>query len=278
MNVEDVTEDLLEPCVWALHTILRMIEESSNDDLRAAGFLLPTDCAETAKANQKCIRLGRPKEAIAPLETECLNNSQIVPEPWLVNPALFGHLAEALARTGIDDKRAKILYKQVLQNPKLEIVLYVSARSLLPRVLRRLGDVNLAKSHESWVVKWLRKNPHLLLDIVLRTVLIFDDGSITPILKKLGGMSWFGNRKHTDKTDSNLTKCCPSCGARETEKKLSFCAGCGHARYCSRECQVQNWPVHKGTCKDIQLTLKTVQVLAATDPTASQRLADWNQW
>ena len=31
---------------------------------------------------------------------------------------------------------------------------------------------------------------------------------------------------------------------------LQGCSRCGTARYCGRECQLKNWPVHKNTCLD----------------------------
>jgi hypothetical protein len=34
-------------------------------------------------------------------------------------------------------------------------------------------------------------------------------------------------------------------------KKLSACASCGRAWYCSRECQKSHWKSHKGLCKNI---------------------------
>jgi hypothetical protein len=37
-------------------------------------------------------------------------------------------------------------------------------------------------------------------------------------------------------------------GCEEACKRV--CGGCKHASYCSRECQVADWPVHKKLCKD----------------------------
>jgi hypothetical protein len=39
---------------------------------------------------------------------------------------------------------------------------------------------------------------------------------------------------------------CENCGKKEST--MSRCSKCGIARYCSRECQVKNWPEHKRKC------------------------------
>lgn len=37
----------------------------------------------------------------------------------------------------------------------------------------------------------------------------------------------------------------------ESNKQLSKCGKCAHALYCSRECQVQHWDLHKSTCSPL---------------------------
>ena len=51
----------------------------------------------------------------------------------------------------------------------------------------------------------------------------------------------------TDGKFKESFKGCDNCGNRL--KTLSKCAGCRKASYCSRECQVQAWKVHKVECK-----------------------------
>ena len=41
-------------------------------------------------------------------------------------------------------------------------------------------------------------------------------------------------------------------GISEIATSCKTCTGCGVARYCSRECQVGHWKVHKGTCRRLQ--------------------------
>ncbi|KAJ6478807.1 hypothetical protein C8R47DRAFT_1138228 [Mycena vitilis] len=49
--------------------------------------------------------------------------------------------------------------------------------------------------------------------------------------------------------------------------QLKKCSGCLIAHYCSKECQVSDWPTHKKTCKDggSPTHLKLVQRLVAND-------------
>ena len=48
-------------------------------------------------------------------------------------------------------------------------------------------------------------------------------------------------------------RCCNMCEKTEAAlgKKLSACASCGRAWYCSRECQKSHWKSHKAFCKNI---------------------------
>ena len=61
----------------------------------------------------------------------------------------------------------------------------------------------------------------------------------------------------TKKIDKAISKsitdtiCCSNIPCRDGPKeggKFKVCSGCKIASYCSRECQVSHWKVHKGTC------------------------------
>ena len=44
-----------------------------------------------------------------------------------------------------------------------------------------------------------------------------------------------------------------SCGKHQDNAKLRLCSGCqGAIRYCSTECQREDWPIHKSECKERQ--------------------------
>lgn len=50
-------------------------------------------------------------------------------------------------------------------------------------------------------------------------------------------------------TNQKIFLTCVSCrGTPPDEKPLSACSQCQHAMYCSRACQVKDWPLHKPTC------------------------------
>lgn len=50
------------------------------------------------------------------------------------------------------------------------------------------------------------------------------------------------------------TKRCTECGT--VKGKLLRCSGCKQLWYCSRECQLANWPAHKAACRAVQHTAK----------------------
>ncbi|KAF9920163.1 hypothetical protein FBU30_010044 [Linnemannia zychae] len=43
---------------------------------------------------------------------------------------------------------------------------------------------------------------------------------------------------------------CKACG----KKASQFCAKCKRTFYCTHECQVENWPTHRSTCRILTLT------------------------
>jgi hypothetical protein len=47
-------------------------------------------------------------------------------------------------------------------------------------------------------------------------------------------------------TNAKVRKVCAHCGKPST---LNICSGCGAVYYCSKKCQLEAWPAHKGACK-----------------------------
>lgn len=46
-----------------------------------------------------------------------------------------------------------------------------------------------------------------------------------------------------------VPKSCASCSRESSDTKFKLCGGCKEVRYCSRDCQVAHWPLHRDTCK-----------------------------
>jgi len=59
-----------------------------------------------------------------------------------------------------------------------------------------------------------------------------------------------------------LLRCCAlaSCGAKEAhEKHFSRCAACKAVVYCSKTCQLADWPAHKKACKAARKAAEAVK-------------------
>ncbi|TDL24581.1 ankyrin [Rickenella mellea] len=66
---------------------------------------------------------------------------------------------------------------------------------------------------------------------------------ITAVVRK-----WI--RKRSGEAEGPLeNRACKVCGKSPNEAKLSFCAKCRLVKYCSRECQKNDWKAHKPMCK-----------------------------
>lgn len=68
--------------------------------------------------------------------------------------------------------------------------------------------------------------------------------------KCLGG-AYDELKRTTPKTNK-----CAYCQEEKPRKQISVCSGCRATDYCSRECQVADYPKHKVFCKKIQERLK----------------------
>ncbi|KAJ6501070.1 ankyrin repeat-containing domain protein [Mycena vitilis] len=77
-------------------------------------------------------------------------------------------------------------------------------------------------------------------------------------------------RKRTGVEAPRSEKCCNTCGG--SGPSLLHCCRCGIARYCSKECQAQAWPVHRKACQPFStlntITLKPYYESGTTMPTA----------
>ena len=81
------------------------------------------------------------------------------------------------------------------------------------------------------------------------------DGFHGKLLLSYGMWVVMRNLKHLFKEKSvisGIKNTCTQCGVgyqSNPSKKLLKCSGCNLMRYCSKECQRTNWPLHKQLCK-----------------------------
>ncbi|KAJ7307930.1 hypothetical protein DFH08DRAFT_900553 [Mycena albidolilacea] len=69
------------------------------------------------------------------------------------------------------------------------------------------------------------------------------------------------------------TEMCENCTVRRID--LRRCAGCGHVRYCSKECQKAHWKQHKPYCTG---NIEIAKEAAALGPDCSDRLRAIGKW
>ncbi|KAJ7249479.1 hypothetical protein C8J57DRAFT_1357132 [Mycena rebaudengoi] len=284
---QDVPEDILEDCIWALSLFIREMEECSEATLRAIGHVKAGNDYSRSKyltllnARGKIVvhllRLGRPQDALpyakAMVDDECSQRN----ESWLGNPMPFEIYGEALVLSRADDEEAvKILRRALLgiDACKLGIDQLLTTRVFLSRALRNVGKDVEALEHEAWLIKWFKKNPTLMVDAKLNRLLLPPG----PILNGLGGEAWLINRKSTTKTDQRLVKKCRTCQAREPLVTLSKCNNCKHIYYCSKECQKAHWKLHKVECREMSAQREKIEQMSETDPEGAKRAADWSLW
>lgn len=58
------------------------------------------------------------------------------------------------------------------------------------------------------------------------------------------------------KSLSKLGECC-HCNRVMERVLLYVCGSCGVSQYCSKQCQVEHWPMHKSGCGNFCIKLKT---------------------
>ncbi|KAF7338742.1 MYND-type domain-containing protein [Mycena sanguinolenta] len=293
---DDVPEDIVDDCIWALSLHISIMEECSETVLRAAGYVKEHDKCELVKyytlANARwkivshLLHCNRAEEAAPIAKTIVEVEYSHGDERWLQNPIPFFVYGKALVLTRSDDHEAARMLRRALlglesgnrtvdhSHSASAILELVQTRTWLARALRNIGLDDEAKSHEQWLISWFRKNPHLMMDKDLRRLLL----PAGPVLEGLGGETWFETRKKTTKTAERSVKACRTCRAREPLVTLSRCNNCKYIYYCSKECQRADWKHHKVLCREMVAEQEKVERLSLTDPVGAKRAADWSVW
>ncbi|KAJ8081208.1 hypothetical protein PM082_018051 [Marasmius tenuissimus] len=130
--------------------------------------------------------------------------------------------------------------------------MFIQVRLYLSRVLRRMGELEEAKKHETYLITWFRKNPHKTPEKYLRDW-FETETTADPVLEGLGGMNWF-KKKVTHKAIDRQTRHCFNCGQYETTTtKLLRCA----------------------KCQTSAVNIKRAKDLKATAPDVAKCIEDW---
>ncbi|KAI0053520.1 hypothetical protein FA95DRAFT_1481533 [Auriscalpium vulgare] len=287
----DVPDSILEPVIFALKMFIRVMEEGTEQQLRGMGHILPNQTLEFGKyfilsnARYKVIThllhpdIDRADEALpyltAAMEADMARKGMETRTPWVENPFLWWRYGDALVWTG-EYADAKPVLENVLAACSAQKINMASTiirvRIQLAQVLAQLGEEK--NEHIEWAAKYLRKNPKILPPPDLTQLLAHKGQPAHPVLRELGGMEWLLARRTTVRTEERQAKQCRQCGAREPQKKLFRCSQCQHIWYCSKECQKQNWKLHKENAQ----SRERAELLKLIDPSKAQKAADWLEW
>ncbi|KAK1223368.1 hypothetical protein PQX77_013767 [Marasmius sp. AFHP31] len=311
---DDVPDDLRILCLWALQHKVIAIEEGPEEQLRKIlatpeGKILPgSKQFIEGQTRTKIIayllspQINRPEEAMPQIEV-CMKLDEASEhqsnDPFLRNAQLYMLYGTTLARTKTRDETAKKVLERILkdidkvaQGSKL---MFIQAKLYLARVLRRMGELDEAKKHETYLITWFKKNPRRIPENTLREWFETETEDDT-VLQGLGGIIRLGKRKPTFKALDRQSRQCYNCGLKEsTSQKLLRCGKCQYTYYwfvtssllllpelknqlhtfSSRKCQVENHPYHKIGCAERASEIKRVEALKATAPTDAQCMEDW---
>ncbi|KAL0064242.1 hypothetical protein AAF712_008827 [Marasmius tenuissimus] len=217
---DDVPEDLRVICLWALQHKVRAVVEGSDKQLRRIlampeGKVLPdarvvmeSQSRVKAIAHLLSPQINIPEQALPHVEAllridESQGSDSRPNDAFLRNPNQYRNLytvyGTILARTKTRNERAKLVLERILndidkvgERPK---AMFIQVRLYLSRVLRRMGELEEAKKHETYLITWFRKNPHKTPEKYLRDW-FETETTADPVLEGLGGMNWFKRKNH----------------------------------------------------------------------------------
>ncbi|KIY71280.1 hypothetical protein CYLTODRAFT_487345 [Cylindrobasidium torrendii FP15055 ss-10] len=311
-RIEDVPPEIYPSVIWALERFICALLEAPEVQLRSCHHILPHQKGFTMihalhvmvlisrhklASHYLSPEMDRPHEALRIIKLSLAAvekfrkdhpRSQQPGEKrvqWVDNPGLYSQYVAALARSRTDDLEAKKCLNLLLDGapnsknlPGYDgLLVVVSSRLYLARVLRRLGEHDEAKSHEHWLISWFKKNPVRIPEYFVKQWFSTDmDPKTDPVFVGLGGKTWLAERVSTYRSSQRQRAHCGKCERGEPIVKLSRCAGCQYVQYCSKECQKSHWPDHKSLCKERSMALKIAEAAGSKEET---KLAlDWIKW
>ncbi|KAK0502040.1 hypothetical protein EDD18DRAFT_1139018 [Armillaria luteobubalina] len=300
--IEDVPEDILLQCIWALEWWIRAFLEATDEQLRIFHHLAPQEQGPdglTAETEwyivlQNCRyklaghflkpQVNQPLEALrytrCSIEADKKRTGKS--DIFLINPGSYARFSVCLARARTDDVEAKAALSRIIRDPtfgtnkSVTTVYHVEAKVYLARVLRRLGEDSEAHKLEIWLVRWLKKHPQGFKNSDLVPMFTTDiDPAVDPVFAGLGGSKWFDDRKAASKIQIIEKRSCGNCRASEPQVKLSKCSKCKYTSYCSTECQKTNRRYHKISCRENAAGFWRLADLKTKDASAARQFRDW---
>ncbi|KAJ7695336.1 hypothetical protein B0H16DRAFT_1843041 [Mycena metata] len=189
---QDVPEDVRDACIWALSMFIRIMEECPESILRAQGHVEPgNDCQKSrsitllnarGKITSHLLLADRAQKAIpyakAMVDEELTRGDDM----WMQNPY------KALVLSQADDQEVAKTLRRAMRGIEsvgrpIGASQLIRSRAFVSRALRNIGADDEAKTHESWLATWFRKNPRFMTEREMKYLLL----PAGPILNLLGG-------------------------------------------------------------------------------------------
>mmetsp|Transcript_34052 Transcript_34052/g.80232 ORF Transcript_34052/g.80232 Transcript_34052/m.80232 type:complete len:619 (-) Transcript_34052:287-2143(-) len=127
---------------------------------------------------------------------------------------------------------------------------YVSAFNMLAVALKRAGEFDMAERAYRWGMCHPRPREDLesyrsaLSTLLMNAMQLLEQKAwCTPA--EINAI----NKDCTRKQSNTYNVSCAACGKELDGKTAKACARCKCTKYCSKECQVQNWRAHKAGCR-----------------------------
>ncbi|KAH7906754.1 hypothetical protein BJ138DRAFT_587334 [Hygrophoropsis aurantiaca] len=314
----DTPHDLREACIFTLRMSIRILQECDENDIQRFVCTSPEQdfaakrLATVMNAGRKLVHyllvpeIDRPAEALPYLkmfaEEDIQESTQTGIPPWIGNPFLYLHYANALGLSGSTDTQTKLMLERAIEG-LMQSDANVTNEIILLKIhlahVHRCQNIRTAeaKENEHYVIKFLRKNPNIIRHAYLKQALIRPGQPERHVLTALGGPVWFNSAaKPTFKTQERAERMCYTCGGCEPQKMIFRCGGCQHIWYCSKPCQNADWKSHKAACRcvivfecllnknyinvcsEICMGKKEIEALRSSDPGKAQLKSDWMKW
>ncbi|TCD61267.1 hypothetical protein EIP91_008700 [Steccherinum ochraceum] len=212
-------------------------------------------------------------------------NSQHLGRPWQDNSALYLDYAHVRILTGLIDGKTQLLLQGLLtherflqpllsSNPDGLVWDAIALHVHLLHVLTHLGNAPSERDEIAEDCVMLLSERRSLKPRLLR--LLGSSPETHPVYQLLGS-EWFEDTV-TDREAKKAGMSCHLCRLYGALKSLSQCRGCRERFYCSKACQVQDWPSHREICRKLSSSREQVMQLRQDDPDEGFFIRQLQKW